>query len=261
MTPHIPTISVIMACYNAAEDVEGAIKSILDQTYDDFEFILVDDGSIDNTYEILSQWKSQDERIILVKNPKNMGLAASLNRAIALCQAPWIARMDADDLALPLRLQSQMAYLRHHPTVDILGTAVFTKCNGHIDRSSPLVLPEHHEEIVQRVFRKTLVLHPTIMIRRSVYQKIATYDPQRRWAEDADLWYRIYDKVTWANLGTPLLIYSVKSRITLRIAYHNLMTKATNLSRRGMFWRYVHLLVIDAMHYSYRLIKPKRSIS
>jgi len=256
-----PPVTVVMACYNTEASMDPAIKSILDQTFSNFKFIIIDDGSIDNTWHLLKKWKEQDSRIEIVKNSQNIGLSASLNRGIDMVASPYIARMDADDEAISTRLELQMAYMQEHPEVDILGTAVLTRRSHSMEPSGQIIMPLNHEDIISRIFRKTLVLHPTILIKTNVYKSIGTYDNAVRWAEDADLWYRIYDKVTWANLETPVLKYTVKPKLTKRIIYKNLKTKIINLKRRGLLLSYSHVIAMDVMNYSFitlkRLIYPR----
>ncbi len=249
-----PLVSVIMACYNAGECVQQAIDSILRQSYCNFEFIIIDDGSSDNTFHILNKNKTLDDRITIWRNEKNLGLSASLNKAIALCNGTLIARMDADDEAVLDRLQKQVNFMNEHVEVDILGTSVFTRDQVGAERGPVIQMPTEHDQIINRIFRKTLVLHPTIMLRSKVYKDLGQYDPSIRWAEDADLWYRIYDQVKWANLAEPLLIYTVKKRLNGKIVINNLRVKYRNLKKRGITLKYAHILIFDLIHLTKRMI-------
>lgn len=165
-------LTIIMACYNAEQSLDRAIQSIADQSYSNFKFIIVDDGSKDNTYSLLRRWSDKDDRIQILKNEKNSGLSASLNRAIDAVRTPLIARMDADDEALPNRLELQMAFMKSHPEVDILGTAVLTRSGYDSDCYGKIHMPTTHNEIISRIFRKSLVLHPTILIKTDVYKNV-----------------------------------------------------------------------------------------
>lgn len=251
MNANVPQLTVIMACYNAALSLNSAVQSIIDQTFSDFQFIIVDDGSSDETYRLLKKWKTKDERIIILKNEKNAGLSASLNRAIDSAQTPLIARMDADDEALPTRLEEQMIFMQNHPEVDILGTGVLTRPYSSSECIGKILMPTSHPEIVSRIFKKSLVLHPTILIKADVYKNVGTYDNTVRWAEDADLWYRIYDQVTWANLEKPLLKYTVKQKLTKKIITNNLQVKFKNLKRRGLLISHSPILIKDILYYSF----------
>ena len=249
-----PKLSVVMSCYNAQGTVQKAIDSIVNQSFTEFEFIIIDDASSDNTLEILSQYQKQDKRITILTNESNQGLSYSLNRGIQQARTPIIARMDADDISYSSRLQFQYDFMQDHPEVDILGTAV-----RYVDKSQKPVktvsLPSEDRDIKKRVFRKTLVFHPTVMIRKEVYEQHGYYDPDLRWAEDADLWYRLYDKVIFHNLPDVLLDYTIKSKINHKILTNNLKVKWKNLNRRGETFRYMPLLIKEIFTLSIRRVK------
>lgn len=249
-----PKLSVVMSCYNAQPTVRVAIESILNQSFTEFEFIVIDDASSDNTLEILYQYQRRDKRITVLANESNQGLSYSLNRGIQQAQTPIIARMDADDISHSSRLRLQYDFMQDHPEVDILGTAV-----RYVDKSQNPVkiisLPSEDRDIKKRVFRKTLVFHPTVMIKKFVYTQHGYYDPNLRWAEDADLWYRLYDKVIFHNLPDVLLDYSIKSKINHKILTNNLKVKWKNLNRRGKTIRYIPLLIKEIFTLSIRRIK------
>ncbi|MEL6122257.1 MAG: glycosyltransferase family 2 protein [Bacteroidota bacterium] len=252
-----PSLSVVMPCYNEEELLPRAVDSILTQTLTDFELLLIDDGSTDRTRQIIQDYAGMDSRVVPIINSYNLGLSASLNRGIQRAKADIIARMDGDDESLPNRFEEQFNYLSDYPEVDICGSAVFCRHRDQESYAEELRLPENHADIVARIFRKTLVFHPTIMIRKKVFDLYGKYDPAIRWAEDADLWYRIYDKVTWANLPEPLLIYTKKDKMTKRIAKQNLKVKILNLRRRSILFQHIPQLTRDALQYGYRLMLQK----
>ncbi len=237
-------ISVIMSCYNEESKVTQAVESIINQTFRQFEFIIVNDGSTDKTHEILEGFESTDNRIKLIHNPRNIGLAASLNIGIEQSKAQFIARMDADDIALPERLEKQYEFMLNHSQIDILGTAIFIR-NTKRKHSEVKTCPQYHSQITERVFKKPLVFHPTVMIRRRVFENYGTYDPALKWAEDADLWYRIYDRVHFHNLQEPLLYYSLKDKLSIKNAILNWKVKFRNLKRRNSVFNYLPQLVYD----------------
>ena len=127
----MPRVSVILPAYNAEAYLKEAIDSILNQTFPDFQLIVINDCSTDGTEEIIRQYA--DPRLVPVKNEKNLGIAATLNRGLSLAQGDYIARMDADDISLPHRLERQVAYLDAHPDIAVLGTNVET-----FDENGPL---------------------------------------------------------------------------------------------------------------------------
>ena len=245
-------VSVVMACYNDESTLSRSIDSILEQTFGQYEFIIVDDGSTDNSWNILLRYRDIDSRIRLFQNQQNMGLAFSLNKGIRAANGPLIARMDSDDRAYKRRLEKQLDFMNQNPECDILGAGIV-----EVDRAGKKlreVIPrETNEEIVKYIFKKTLVYHPTIMIRKEVFEIHGFYDPTLKWAEDADLWYRIYDKVRFHNLQLPLLDYTVKSRLTRRIIHNNLRVKWINLRRRNLLTRYLPYLLWNAFVLYFRM--------
>ena len=249
-----PEISVIMSCYNAARTLEMAIQSILEQTFTNFEFIIINDCSTDGTEQVLERFAARDGRIKLHTNPKNEGLAASLNTGIKLSKARYIARMDADDISMKTRLEKQLQYIIENNNVDILGSAIIQMDHDGKEKGI-LMLPENHEEIVKRVFRKTMLFHPTLLIRKSVFDQHGSYDPKLRWAEDAALWYRIFDKVRFGNIQEPLLKYRIKKSLSAKQAWLNWTIKHTAIKKRGERLKYFGVLVKDALTLTSKVIK------
>ena len=249
-----PLVSVIMSCFNAADTLNRAIDSILNQTYENFEFIIIDDGSTDATVAIVQSYLKKDHRFVFYQNLSNIGLAGSLNKGISVANGQYIARMDADDYSYPNRLCAQVSFLEENPSIDIVGSnmELVDKYDTVIDVTT---IPANHDRIVKRVFRKPLVYHPTVMIKSTVFSNFGFYDSTLRWAEDADLWYRIYDKVTFHNLQTPLVRYTTREKLTSKIVWNNLKVKYKNLKSRQLFLVHGHLLVSDLLIMSLRRIK------
>jgi glycosyltransferase involved in cell wall biosynthesis len=242
-----------MSCYNAEKTVAWAIESILDQGFTAYEFIIIDDGSKDGTSDIIRSYERKEPCIKAVYNRENQGLSACLNQGIKMAQTDYIVRMDADDIALSDRLRLQYEFMEAHPEVDICGGAIIPVFENGIKGAS-LKLPAEHEQIVKRVFKKTMVFHPTIIIKKEVYDKYGYYDETLRWAEDADLWYRIYDRVRWHNLQEPLLFYRTKSRLSKKIITNNIKVKWRGLLRRKLLWRKWPILLSDISLYAFRVV-------
>ena len=181
-----------MGAYNCESTVSDCIESIINQTYDDWEFIICDDCSNDNTYSVLIKWANIDDRIRIIRNEKNMKLAASLNNCLAVAKGEYIARMDADDRSCPERLQKQVYYLDTHPNCDVVGTNRIIIADGALlgIRKSP----EYPDKKI--LLRTTPFAHPTIMMRKSVYKELGGYTESKETmrAEDADLWFRFYSR-------------------------------------------------------------------
>jgi glycosyltransferase EpsE len=182
-------VSVILSAYNSEKFLERALKSILEQSMNDFQLILTDDGSSDATREIISDYSESDSRIYACYNDQNMGLTANLNHSIRLSKAPLIARMDADDIALPFRLERQVTFLEENPTIDILGSAAID-----IDENeNELQLrksPEMHEDIIRLLPKANPMTHSSVMFRRESLAGIGFYNESYRTTQDYEMWFR-----------------------------------------------------------------------
>ncbi len=200
MTP--PRVSVLMGVHNGMPWVRAATESILAQTEGDLELIVIDDGSTDATPEILE--RVSDPRL-RVERQKRMGLTRSLNRALALATAPLVARLDADDLALPERLARQRAFLDAHPDVGLLGTgAREVDAEG---REVGLIRPPADDAAIRRaLIRRNPFVHSSVMIRRAVLARVGGYDETLPVAQDYDLWLRLGGITRLANLPEPLVV-------------------------------------------------------
>jgi len=180
-------VSVVMSVYNGEKYLREAVDSILGQTFRDFEFIIVDDGSTDHTWTILQSY--DDSRIVLLRNQENIGLTRSLNKGLAAARGEYIARMDADDVSLPKRLEKQVAYLDAHPEVGLLGTWVEI-IGERGERLSVLRRPVDPLFITWSLLFDNCLVHSTVMYRRSLVGKLGGYNPSR-YAQDYDLWSRM----------------------------------------------------------------------
>jgi glycosyltransferase involved in cell wall biosynthesis len=200
-----PQISVVLPVYNGGVFLSKAIESILNQTYADFEFIIINDGSKDGSKELIDLYAAQDNRIIAV-HQENAGLVASLNRGVALAKAPLIARMDADDIAFPERFAKQFAYLQQHPDVVVLGTSIRL-----IDENEKPIYdmryPVRAKEVAKSMFRTNPMAHPTVMMRTDIVREAGGYNPLYQYNEDYDLWLRLSEKYKLANLPDIYLLY------------------------------------------------------
>lgn len=186
-----PKISVIMGIYNCDETLSEAIESIFAQTYKNWELIMCDDGSSDNTYVIAKKYAAEyPTKIILIQNEKNLKLAASLNKCLGVATGDYIARMDADDVSLPNRFEKQVNFLDMHPEIDCVGT-----CVEVFDRNGSSAV-RHFNEFPEKtcLIHNTPFAHPTIMMRRKTYAELGGYvsSPETLRAEDVDLWFRFF---------------------------------------------------------------------
>ncbi len=199
-----PLVSVIMPVYNGERFLCEAVDSILSQTFRDFEFIVIDDGSADNTPAILRQYCRKDGRIIWLRKSKNEGIVAALNSGLDHARGKYIARMDADDISLPERLEKQVRYLESN-----LGTGVLGSSAQIIDQQGkPLFVvrfPETHALILWSLHFHCPIIHPTVMARRDFFLRAGGYRSSWPHAEDYDLWARMVYQSIFHNLGEVLL--------------------------------------------------------
>jgi glycosyltransferase involved in cell wall biosynthesis len=196
-----------MPVYNAKAYVRQAVESILTQTFGDFEFIIIDDGSTDESPAILRELAKKDLRIHLTSR-LNTGYAKALNEALQQARGQYIARMDADDIAMPDRFEKQVAYLRQHPQVVLVGSRILM-----IDPlGTPLHTPEHkltHDEIQQQLLEGSgwAVVHPAAMMVREQVMALGGYRTELEPSEDLDLFLRLTERGQAANLSDVLLHY------------------------------------------------------
>ena len=206
MSDCTPSVTVLMSVYNGLPYLNQAIKSVLNQTFSDFEFLIIDDASTDGSRKALKEWANRDDRIRLVLHEENEGLGYSLNEGVKEAYGLWIARMDADDISLDERLEEQITYLREHPSIDVLGTwAVDIDSEGR--RLRQRTYPVEHEEIARLIWTNPLI-HPTVMFRKSAVQAVGSYDSTVRKRQDYELWFRCLDAgLGFGNLPKVLLKY------------------------------------------------------
>lgn len=198
-----PKVSVIMAVFNGEKYLTESINSILKQTYSDFEFIIIDDSSTDQSQTIIKSFR--DQRIRFFKNQTNRGLPYSLNRGIKISQGTYLVRMDQDDISFPKRIEAQVRFMNVNPDIAISGTAVVTtvgKCKEVHKRLS------NYEEIKGTLLFHNVLAHSSVIIRKeAIIRAKLLYDPTAKNAEDYEFWTRCCWKVKMTNLATPLIFY------------------------------------------------------
>ncbi len=201
-----PALSVILPVYNTERYLREAVDSILTQTFTDFELILIDDGSTDRSGDICREYAGRDPRIVLIDRP-NGGLVSALNEGIAKARAPLIARMDADDIAMPERFACQYAHMMKNPQIAVLGSAIrWIDETGQITGLGlyPLIPAESKDALK----RGCSVAHPAVIMRKSAVLKAGGYRTAFIYAEDYDLWLRLVEQGhDISNLPQPLLKY------------------------------------------------------
>jgi glycosyltransferase involved in cell wall biosynthesis len=201
-----PHVSVVMSVYNGERHLQEAIDSILKQTFTDFEFIIINDGSTDGTAGILSAAASADHRVRVMDNEKNIGLTRSLNRGVAAARGSLVARQDADDTSVPDRIATQVAYMSDHPEVGVLGSDLLMVDSAGKHTGSFGSMCDHAEIVWRMLYGRTLA-HPSIMFRTSLVRASGGYSISAPVAQDFELWTRVVGQTRFANLRRPLVRY------------------------------------------------------
>ncbi|MEZ4795941.1 MAG: glycosyltransferase [Flavobacteriaceae bacterium] len=196
-----PSITVLMPVYNCELYVEEALSSILNQTFSDFEVLIIDDASTDATVSIIKSFN--DKRINLIVKPKNTGYTNSLNHGCKIAKGKYIARMDGDDVSLPERFEKQIVFLEANPDVMVCGTTY-----SKIGNPKRITIPQYHDDIKIRLLWGNCIAHPSVMIRKEALEVFSEpYDTLKEPAEDYDLWVRLLAVGKLHNLPDVLLDY------------------------------------------------------
>lgn len=199
----MPKISVVMPVYNGEKYLKEAIDSIQNQTFSDFELIIINDCSTDGTESIIMSYK--DNRIVYIKNEKNLGVAKSLNKGFDIAKGEYIVRMDADDISFPYRFKKQIEYMDSNPKVGVCGGALIIFGD---EEEKKYVYSKHDAEIRVDMIFSPAFAHPAVMIRNSILQKYnLRYNPEFEKAEDYKMWYDILSVSEGHNLQECILKY------------------------------------------------------
>ncbi len=236
-----PLITVLMPVYNGERYLKQAIKSILNQTYINFEFIIIDDGSSDHSANIIKSYA--DQRIILVQNKKNLGLIRTLDKGIRIASGKYIARMDADDISFSTRLATQVNFMEKHPDMGMSGTAIqIIDDNGK--QGSIVTFPNNSSVLKWHLCFYCPFAHPSVMFHTGVAKKAGGYfsknliGREQYSAEDYDLWRRISAISNIHNISEPL-IYLRKHDKNLTKIYELEHHKNSVIISRSLMNRYL----------------------
>lgn len=199
-----PQITVLMSCYNAERWLDEAINSVLNQTFDDFEFILIDDGSRDNTLEIIKKYAVADSRIRIIEK-ENSGLPDSLNMGIAKAHGKWIARIDADDISEPERLEKQYTLAKSDPSLVLIGSNL-----REIDEEGTLGreyrYPTSHRDLKKNLLgNRKFFAHSSAFYKTEAVRSVGGYRPRIKISDDYDLWLRLLTLGRLASVDEPLI--------------------------------------------------------
>lgn len=224
-----PKVSVVMPVYKGEEYIAEAIKSILNQTYDNFELIIINDCSPDRCGEIISKFK--DERIVVIKNEENIGLVSSLNKGIRIATGEYIARMDQDDISLPRRLETQVQYMESNPDIGICGANVKTigKIKGYVNKKFV-----HAEENKAILLFHVPFTHPVVMMRKKIIEENNLfYDKNFEYCEDYELWARSSIVTKLSNIDKVLMLYRIHETNMSQV-FHTAQSGKADLLRRNL---------------------------
>ncbi len=235
MSQAVPRLSVAMPVYNGGADLRLAVASVLEQSFGDWELLLIDDGSTDGAIEALGL---DDPRVRVIRDGANKGLAARLNQAIGLARGELFARMDADDACHPERFARQVAFLDAYPEVDLLGTACVT-IDGQGRLSGRFPFAASHDEICARPWRGFYLAHPTWMGRTAWFQANRYADPAPYYCEDQELLLRTHGTSRFAALPEALFAYRVRGRLAWKKLFRARLAlfrvQAAHFLKRGQF--------------------------
>lgn len=202
-------VSILLPAYNCDRYIAQTIESILLQTYTHFELLIINDGSTDNTIQEIEKFK--DKRIQLIHNPQNMGLIATLNKGLQIAKGRFIARIDADDICLPNRIEKQVNFLLQHPNVAVVATQIqFINQYNEVTGDWPLDKKTNtHLQIKKAMIWQSCIAHPTVMF-NTQHIKNYTYHYSQVHSEDYDLWLTLLaDGKIFEKIAEPLLLYRV----------------------------------------------------
>ena len=228
----VVALSVVLPVFNGEASLDEAISSITRQSFGDFELLVVDDGSSDGSAAIARRHAAADPRVKLRSNP-GKGLVAALNHGIEQASADLIARMDADDVALPARFERQMARMGGEPDLLVLGTATI-RVDDRGKELEVTIPPADPAEISRRLDRGNPIAHPTVVMRRAAVRAVGGYRRAYVRAEDYDLWLRLAERGKLANLEEPLLRYRIGGAFRPELFARQVLSEVTARAAAGL---------------------------
>lgn len=200
---HNPKVTVLLSVFNGEKFLHEAIESVLNQTFKDFEFLIINDGSNDSSLDVILSYN--DPRVRLIENKRNIGLTRSLNKGLKLAKGQYIARMDSDDISMPNRFDEQIRYFKKHPDVAVLGTSAYRidENSKIIGKLISLVNPD------KKLFEQNQLSHGSVMFEKKVINSLGGYDELFRYSQDYELWLRVAQRNKVRNLNQ--ILYKSRS--------------------------------------------------
>lgn len=246
-------VTVLLPVYNGEKYLSEAIESILNQTFTNFEFLIINDGSADRTEEIILGYT--DPRINYVKNEQNIKLIATLNKGLALAKGKYIVRFDADDIAMPNRIEKQVAFMESNPDIGICGSGVYSMIDDRV-----VIYPETDEQIRLRMLMANPFSHPTMIIRREVIEQSGLkFEPQYLHIEDYAFWYHMSQHCKTHNLPEPLIKYRVHEN-QVSSQYQEIQREQDKVVRAEIFSGLINKDKITPELYHFYSFQPVRLI-
>ena len=235
----VPAVSVVMSVYNGERYLRSAIESILAQTWRNFEFIIVDDGSQDSTGGLLTEYAAADSRLVVLANPTNVGYTRALNRGLDIARGRYVARQDADDISLPERLAAQVALLDARPEVGLAGTlAQIIDARGHLRDMDYFPRALDNAAIQRQLLAANCLCHGSVLMRRHILEKVGRYDIACEPSEDHDLWLRLGEVSEIVNVEPRLYQYRVHAESVSSRRRREQLTSRAKLVERALHRRH-----------------------
>jgi glycosyltransferase involved in cell wall biosynthesis len=236
-----PRVAVIMPCRDAGRTVDEAVESVLSGSFEDLEFLAVDDGSTDDTPERLASWERRDPRLRVLRQPP-LGIIPALNAGLAQSDAPLVARMDADDISLADRLSRQVVYLDQAPDVAVVASLVRAFPDSEVREGFRIYVAwlnslVSHNEITRQIFVESPLAHPSVLMRRAWVERVGGYQ-EHGWPEDYDLWLRLNEAgARFAKVPEVLLLWREHgdraTRVDSRYAVENFLRAKAHYLMQG----------------------------
>lgn len=200
-----------MSNYNNDEFLIKSIDSVLNQSFKNFEFIIIDDASTDNSWKIIKEFSKKDDRIKTIKNKKNKNIVRSVNKGLLLAKGKYIARFDSDDVCKKERFEKQIHFMEKNPQIGVCGSSInfINKKNEKIGKK---IYPQNNHEIRKIILSRNPFCNPTTLIQKKCFDEFGLYNPKFLYAEDYEFWLRINQKYKFYNFTEPLLNYRVSEK-------------------------------------------------
>ena len=230
-------VSIIMPVYKKSNYLSKSIKSILNQSYKFFEFLILNDNPENlKIKNILKKYSNKDQRIRIVNNKKNIGLAASLNKGIKLSRFNLIFRMDSDDISHKKRIEKQVYFMNKNTNIDVLGTnAILIKKDG--TPLSKTSLPQNNEQIKKKIIFQNPLIHPSVCYKKKIFGKKNLYDENFKKCQDIELWMRLRKrKITFSNLKECLISYRITKEIDMNTIFYDFKASLKNFLNTKNFY-------------------------